>query len=579
MKKTKSKRLLTLVLVVVLVFALSVSAFATWSSFQGNQKNNGRITSGQPATGTSPTVTSVQLPINDPTGWDVYTGVDAASVIQSDYAFTLYNGGVTDDDDGGARMQATNVTNGSTLWNIQLDANASNDMQLSTPYYDSSNNVIYATVTYTTPFQTYTSVAGWTASGGASISSGTATFTGGNQSVYTSLTLTSAVSTVQVSSNLALTGTNTSTGYTVTLSNGNTTYTLVNNETATSAWAGTYYTYNGAQIPAGTYTLTYTINSITSGATATLSTLTMSRYDWRLYSVSFALTQNPVKSGVLASGEGQINTHINSVSNYLFFGGWGGDHSYYQYGPINGTASLKKFTPATQEDFYYAGASPISENNNNKVVFGSESGKVYVRPVGNNFDSATGSTINLAAYQPACGKIRSSICVVGSTWYLTSQGTGSISYLWRITDGATNNPTVTSLALTGNTTSTPVVSANGYVYVGIYSYFTLATGTGYVLAVPSNFSSNTSLITVYSGDPVQSSPIVYSDTDNEIDYVYFTTNASTGIGYCYSFNGSAGAQVWTAGGTSSNRYAVQGFSSENGYLVYGDDGGKLYIIH
>ena len=82
--------------------------------------------------------------------------MDAASVIQSDYAFTLYNGGVTDDDDGGARMQATNVTNGSTLWNIQLDANASNDMQLSTPYYDSSNNVIYATVTYTTPFQTYT---------------------------------------------------------------------------------------------------------------------------------------------------------------------------------------------------------------------------------------------------------------------------------------------------------------------------------------------------------------------------------------------------------------------------------------
>ncbi len=60
MKKTKSKRLLTLVLVVVLVFALSVSAFATWSSFQGNNTNSGTIpTSAQPAITSSATVTPV----------------------------------------------------------------------------------------------------------------------------------------------------------------------------------------------------------------------------------------------------------------------------------------------------------------------------------------------------------------------------------------------------------------------------------------------------------------------------------------------------------------------------------------
>ncbi len=588
MKKTKSKRLLTLVLVVVLVFALSVSAFATWSSFQGNNTNSGTIpTSAQPAITSSATVTPVSLPYNNP-DYSVYTGVDAASVIQGNYAFTLYNGGVSGANDvGGARMQATNITttdpNERVLWNIQLDADASNDMQLSTPYYDSNNNAIYAAVTYTTVFQNYTSVSNWSTSGGASISSGAATFTAANQSVSTSLTLTNPVNTIQVSSNLAVTGPNSETtyyaGYTVTLSNGNTTYTLVNNETASSAWAGTYATYNGAQISAGTYTLTFTINSLDTNATATLSTLTMSRYDWRLYSISDANTTNKVLSDVLASGEGQINTHINSIGGYLYFGGFGGEHSYYQYGPIddeNTDPSLTKFTPNTQEDFYYAGASKSSKNNTNYVVFGSESGKVYVRPVGATFGTATGSVINLASKQSACGPIRSSICVKDGVWYLSSRGTGSNGYLWKITDGTTSDPTVVYRQLNGNSTSTPVVSNNNYVYVGYSSGYS----SGGVVCVPANFTSSTTLTSIYSGHPVQSSPLVY--TYGGYDYVYFTTNHENGKGYCYSWYAgyqATIANVWALGGTSGNPYAVQGFSSENGYLVYGDDGNYLYIIH
>lgn len=576
MKTRTSKRVLTLVLAVVLTFVLAVSAFATWSSYQGNQKNNGRITSGQPPITNPTTTVAVPLPTNNPDG-SVFTGVDAASVIQGNYAFTLYNGGVSDSNTGlgGARMQATNVTTGATLWNLQLDADASNDMQLSTPYYSSSDNTIYATVTRTEAFQTYTSMSGWTASG-ATITGGTATFTGGNQSVSTTLNLTTAVSTIQLSTDLALNTSGATGSYTITLSdnNSNAVYTLASGG-LDADWYGTYATYNGDWIPAGAYTLTFSVDSLSAGS-ATLNTMTLSRYYWRLYSVSSANTSSPVLSSMLATGEGQINTHINCISKYLFFGGFGGDHAYYQYGPIDGTASLKKFIPGLGDDFddfYYAGASMFSENDSTKVVFGSESGKVYIRPVGDYFDSAANLLIDLNTMQSDCGNIRSSICVVGSDWYLSSNGADTNGYLWRITQTQNNVFAATYLELPYKTTSTPAVSSNNYIYLGYNYGYTI----GGVYAIPADFTDSTTPVAIYSGDPVQASPIVY--TSGNWDYVYFTTNSYTGAGYCYRFNGSSAQSRWTAGGTSTNRYAVQGFSSENGYLVYGDDGSTLYIMH
>lgn len=578
MKKHTSKKALTLVLAIVLTFTLAVSAFATWSSYQGNQKNNGRITSGQPPISPTPTVTAVPLNYNNP-DYSVFTGVDAASVIQGNYAFTLYNGGVSGSNNvGGARMQATDVRDGSTRWNIQLDDDASNDMQLSTPYYSSGDNTIYATVTRTEAFQTYTSMSGWTVSG-ATITGGTATFTGGNQSVSTTLNLTTAVSTIQLSTDLALNTTGATGSYTITLSdnNSNAVYTLASGG-LNADWYGTYATYNGVWIPAGSYTLTFTVDSL-SGGSADLSTMTLSRYYWRLYSVSNANTLSPVLSSVLASGEGQINTHINCISKHLFFGGFGGDHAYYQYGPIDGAASLKKFIPGLGDDFddfYYAGASMFSENDSTKVVFGSESGKVYIRPVGDYFDSAANLLIDLNTMQSDCGNIRSSICVVGSDWYLSSNGADTNGYLWRITQTQNNVFAATCLELPYKTTSTPAVSSNNYIYLGYNYGYTI----GGVYAIPADFTDSTTPITIYSGDPVQSSPIVFSDDVEE--YVYFTTNSYTGAGYCYYWE--AGDQttideVWAAGGSSGNPFAVQGFSAENGYLVYGDDGNYLYIVH
>ena len=95
--------------------------------------------------------------------------------------------------------------------------------------------------------------------------------------------------------------------------------------------------------------------------------------------------------------------------------------------------------------------------------------------------------------------------------------------------------------------------------------------------------SLTPLGAVYSGDPVQASPIVYSTSRPAMDYVYFTSNTSApfgnvGGGYCYSFNGTAANQEWVELGTSGNTYAVQGFSSDGNCLVYGDDGNYLYVM-
>jgi hypothetical protein len=130
-----------------------------------------------------------------------------------------------------------------------------------------------------------------------------------------------------------------------------------------------------------------------------------------------------------------------------------------------------------------------------------------------------------------------------------------------------------------------VISANGYVYVGSYGYDANFNGIGLVQAVAvAGFSPTSTVIDVYGTkaaplDPVQSSVIVY--TSAPWNYVYFTTNSGSGAGYCYRHNVTSGAvqSVWSAGGTSSNPYAVQGFASDGGYLVYGDDGNYLYIMH
>ena len=49
-----------------------------------------------------------------------------------------------------------------------------------------------------------------------------------------------------------------------------------------------------------------------------------------------------------------------------------------------------------------------------------------------------------------------------------------------------------------------------------------------------------------------------------------------GAGYCYSFDGTTGSQVW---GTTGDTYALGGMAIDNGYAVFGNDYNHLYVVH
>ena len=443
MKKTNHKRLLTLVLALVLVFALSLGAFAAWNQFQGSNDNNGVISVAPPTS--TPTVTEVNLSVNNPYG-DVYSGVDAETVMNNGVAYTLYNGGVTNGTAGGARLRATTVSSGACVWDIQLDASADNESQLSTPYLDADGGKLYATVSIRTPIFTDNDAV-WTASGDASIDTvtGVATFAAGTGVISTPITISDDVNYLYLPSNLSGTGGT----YTIRLMSGGTLYrTLASGYVA--SW-GTFDNYDGTQIAHGAYTLEIEVTGNT--AAVTMSQIVINRYDWRLYSVSDLDQPCPTVNMLLGSSsltagninancEGQITTPIYYDGYNLYFGAYGGTHSYYQYVP--GNTSPVMFTPAGNENFYWAGAVKVNDGTHDYIVFGSDSGKVYVRS--KTAFGTTGSVIDLSTITPhgqpavAPGQIRSSMVLYNGKVYFTSKGTGANGWLWFIETAAITNP-------------------------------------------------------------------------------------------------------------------------------------------
>ncbi|MDR1065104.1 MAG: hypothetical protein LBL25_01885 [Oscillospiraceae bacterium] len=576
---------LSAALALALVLSLGLTALAAWPSFQNASANNGIIATQPPIT--TPSVATLGLPY----GGDKYSAVDAASVIGNSVSYTLYNGGPSSNANGGARVQATNLSTGATVWNVQIDSDANNDNQLSTPYLVTSgttNSELFAAIQYSSNIFATSTVSGWTESGTADIDGTTATFAPGTTgSISTSVTFADPVSYIYLPTNLSSSDEDTGT-YTITLTDGATPPETTTLGSGALSEYGTYDIYNGptGKFSANTeYTLTITVNNNTTSTT--VNQITLTRYDWRLYSLTDLSSRTPTVT--LAVGdtvinplyEGQPNTPINYDSRgYIYWGIYGGTHSYYQYNTSVSPRVLTTCTPTlpTQgfDDFYGAGSYIDGAN----VYFGSESGLIYIQPV-QDF-SSVGKYLDLTQTQADAGAVRSSIVNNGTTFYLTSRGTGSTGYLWQINSSLS---TLVALPLPGNSTSTPVATANSQVYVGWSESF----GGGGIVGVPTGNFVQTALFDVYgngagtgsaAGDPVQSSPIVYSDTDDEIDYIYFTTNSSSGKGYAYSYTvGASAVLLWSAGGTSNNPYAVQGFASDGGYLVYGDDGNYLYIMH
>jgi hypothetical protein len=585
MKKFVKGKFTAVLLAVALTLAVSSAALALnfWPSFQEDYTNNGVITSGSPI-GATTTATAIPLRTNGTT----YAGVDTTSVISGDYSYTLYDGGTVSGDEGGARLAVISVSGKSWVGDYQIDNLADNAQQLSTPYINNTNGKLYAATTYYIDLLAGTGPSDW-----INIATGqpltSFTFPVGSTGIkYVGLSVPSDYWEPQLATdiNIGVTGLSGD----VSLTQNGIDFGEQSYYPGDGNW--TLYNESGVMLNDGTYDLTFTVNNQT-GDVVSAGSIKFLVSGWNLWGIN--VTGATPSKALLASGYGQANTPIkyDSGQGSFYFGIYEGDRSYYKY-EIGNNGTLTPFD--AQDDFYWAGAIVVSGN----VIFGSDSGKLYMRNA-TNF-GASGSVINLAAYLPGTdnpGKVRSTI-VDGNRGYLyfTSSGTGPRAYLWAVLLSA-SAPSVTYARIppitAGNTVSsasTPVVSPNDFLYVGTSEYTSQYLEKGGVLTfdvLAGPLSPTMPYTVIYADDPVMASPIVRTDETvfPPIDYIYFTTNidaeppATTpvGAGYGYKFDGGFNppSRLWKCDNTSGNKYSLQGMAASGGKVIWGDDGNYLYV--
>lgn len=588
-----NKKLLALLLAVVMTFSLSVTAFA-WNQFQKDSSHNGIVTSGGLPTGKVLTVKE-QIDLTRSETWtddSGLPGVDAPPIIVGNTAYVLYyaGSGSTEDNDG-VRVSAVNLSNSPTqTWSVKVGRglDADNIQQLGTMYYDEDSSTLFAPVTYT---KDIINGLDKTASGGASLDfDGLLTVTANEEG---SITIPNVVIEGSTKMTYFATGITVPEDHTI---SGDVTFTKADGTTQSFGTSNGYEGYefclynNGDAITAGTYTVTITLTS-DFNATGTVKVRSSSPY-WRLYQLAATSTTctsvNPVQTadGSYVGGAGQMNTPITGTTynghKYIYFGIYDGDRAYYQYDHTTTQGTLIAFTPSEANDgFYWAGAAVVDSN----VVFGAENGYVYSRPIGSTFGTAAGSKVNLLSSQPNAGKVRSSICYYDNYLYLTT----SNAYLWRLNTSLTD---VSSKRFADdqyvvNSSSTPVASTSGYIYVGGYNIYwddnntRVYKGALKYIKLADWDIMDTGLVTGWYGDDsaaIQSSPIVYRNTSFRRDYVYFTTNGPEGKAVCQVL--SAGGGLYANWSYESGTYTLQGFAvSDKGYMVYGNDNAKLWVYH
>lgn len=140
MKRTG--RILALVLALAMLF--SVTVFADWTVYGGNDNHNSVVT--EAPTSTSPTVKEINL-LNSGSGWD---GVDNVPVMRTingvTYAYVLYDGHAA-----GGRLAKINCNDGVIVWDKQVTG--ASGFQLSTPLLvpgadDGTGDTIYLAASY-----------------------------------------------------------------------------------------------------------------------------------------------------------------------------------------------------------------------------------------------------------------------------------------------------------------------------------------------------------------------------------------------------------------------------------------------
>lgn len=575
-KMFKSKKLLSAVLSVFLVFSSASVVFAAWPSFQNDLDNNG-VLSGTPLTtqaGTGVTLSSgtylTQTTFNK-AGSSFLGTVNNTAVIDDGYAYYLYNGAGSSGSYYGGRIAKYNLSTGAEVWNKQTTTSAF--AQLSTPAL--VGDTLYFLSTGSAPaFTNAPAVVNIPANS--------------YSTVINNVTLAGTSSArlfVQAAIDAASSSTNISLSVRVTKPDSSTVDLNMDNNSATETGAPTTMAlsttssslnknYATVFATAGTYTIEfkYTNNDGSNAGIVNVSDCQLFENSFQLKKIADVTAANPsVESVYSFTASGQANTPISYDGTYLYFGRWtseNGAGSYYQYKISDGT--LKTYN--TNRGYYWVGATVVGGN----VYFGCDDGYLHYRSV-SAFDT-TGGTIAASGNYT----IRSSVVhyynenTEQDELYFSAKN----GYLYRYNIAtATMSSMDIDTGSSAQSTSTPVISPNGVIYVGANNGF----NAGSVIAVPvTSFGSYTN---VYTSGPVQSSPIVKSTTYYDevleqnvpIDYVYFTTNASSARGYCYSFVPSTSAVGYTWQ-TPAGYYALGGISGDGSYLTFGDNGGNLFII-
>ena len=568
-----------LAILLALAMLLSVTAFAAWDVYGGNDNHNSVVTSAP--TSASPSVTSIDLS-NSGRGWD---GIDNVPVMETvtengedvTYAYVLYDGYSS----YGGQLAKINCSAATpyVVWRKQVSA--SSGFQLSTPYLDTTNRAIYIgasnasvynNVAISSPVALTAGTAGTVTIGGLSLLTAANRVSVpvyvGHTSVADRGTLTTeGTATIRLGGgtpvNLTLSTTQSSSG---------TTYKIY--EQATYDADGNvngydYYYYINHSVTASSLTDATLSISVTLNGTGTIESVSMFANKGAVTKVSGIDSTDAsgvTLTSVVSSVNGQINTPIMKYDGYIYFGTWSGNNAmqYYQVKVSDSSFTAKTMTGET--GFYWAGAVKFG----NYIYFGGDANStdnhsyLYYRRA-----SAFGTSGGKVALPDGTGNIRSTIMTDGEYLYFTSQD----GYLWCYKPNATTGKPVFqwSAALGGTSTSAPT-KVGDRIYVGVYSGF----NKGGVKCVSASTHAVEDVIAVEDANnfPVQCS-IVVKGTGTGTDYLFFNTNASNGRGFCYSYDGSTATEQWAS---NPDTYALGGMACDNGIIVFGNDYDHLYVV-
>ena len=607
----------TLAIVLCLVMILSLTALANWTEFGKTSAHNHVVTTAP--TSSAPPISEIKL-LNAGGGWD---GVDTEPLMRTvvednetiTYAYVLYDAHAA-----GGHLAKINcsATTPYKVWDRVISG--SNNFLLSTPLLvegqqaDGSDDVIYLasavgdkyTLTNVSPTLPTTLSDGIEETITASISNLKTTSNRVAMGIYLGRASTSGAmpttgeATISIGGNpvsIELDPDNPGTG---------TLYKTFEKELYDSTGqviAYDYYWYinhnvSGTANSAATVTVEVTLYD----GTGTIEYLDVYANQGSIQKVTglYATADNAdtvVQNTTIVGGiNGQINTPITTDGTYIYFGTYTGYSTKGKYYQVNLTPVVQNgiTTYQCQEwetggyGFYWAGAAC----DDSRVYFGSDNGMLYWRS--RSAFNTTGGSLNLKDTSIGgatnAGNVRSTIMIDSSKLYFTSQG----GYLWCCSYDTANSKLVIDwkTALRNNTdsanvtcTSTPTKVGNR-IYVGCYG------GTGKSGVKYIDATTHQEKYVIQDNSLVVQCSIVVKGTgtdSNFLDYLFFCTNAASGKGYCYSWDGTTATLIWdstTATPTWSGNpphtpdctYALGGMSIDNGIAVCGNDHNYVYIV-